>query len=78
MDREQLIRERAYHFWSQEGRPDGRADAHWLAAAEQVALEEAQGNSSAVVSATVRPKRSKKAKPQFRKSSVMIGQAGHA
>jgi hypothetical protein len=33
---EQLIRERAYHLWEQEGRPDGRADVHWCMAAEQL------------------------------------------
>jgi Protein of unknown function (DUF2934) len=33
---EQLIRERAYHLWEQEGRPEGRADLHWCEAADQV------------------------------------------
>jgi hypothetical protein len=35
-NREQLIRERAYVLWEQEGCPDGRADVHWCMAAEQI------------------------------------------
>jgi hypothetical protein len=35
-NREELIRERAYHLWEQEGCPDGRADLHWCMAAEQI------------------------------------------
>lgn len=33
-DREQRIRERAYQIWVQEGRPEGRAEAHWEEARE--------------------------------------------
>lgn len=33
---EQLIRERAYHLWLEEGCPEGRADFHWHVAREQV------------------------------------------
>jgi Protein of unknown function (DUF2934) len=35
-NREQLIRERAYVLWEQEGCPDGRADVHWCMAVEQI------------------------------------------
>ena len=28
-DQEQRIRERAYHLWEVEGRPEGRAEEHW-------------------------------------------------
>jgi hypothetical protein len=35
-DPEQLIRERAYHLWTAEGCPEGRADFHWHVAREQV------------------------------------------
>lgn len=31
-NREQTIRERAYHIWEREGRPDGRAEDHWWCA----------------------------------------------
>jgi hypothetical protein len=54
-NREQLIRERAYHLWEQEGCPDGRADMHWCMAAEQIL---GQNACSAVAPA----KRSKKEK----------------
>jgi hypothetical protein len=32
---DQIVRERAYLLWEQEGRPDGRADEHWKRAQEQ-------------------------------------------
>jgi hypothetical protein len=35
-DMEQAIRERAYHLWIADGRPDGSADHHWLAAQREV------------------------------------------
>ena len=31
---ENLIRQLAHKFWEEEGRPEGRADAHWLRAIE--------------------------------------------
>ena len=39
-DRDDLIRERAYHIWEREGRPHGRNDEHWQLAAEEIAAEE--------------------------------------
>lgn len=38
-DREQLIRERAYRLWEEQGRPDGRAEHHWHKARDMVAME---------------------------------------
>jgi hypothetical protein len=38
-DREQRIRERAYHLWEAEGRPERRAEEHWRLA---LMLEEGQ------------------------------------
>jgi hypothetical protein len=35
-DLEQAIRERAYHLWIADGRPDGNADAYWLNAQRQI------------------------------------------
>ncbi len=32
MDNDQLISEIAYQIWEAEGRPAGRADAHWIEA----------------------------------------------
>lgn len=31
-DLEQAIRERAYHMWSEAGRPDGNSETFWLSA----------------------------------------------
>jgi hypothetical protein len=39
-EREDRIRERAYRLWQEEGRPEGRAEAHWDKASELVAIEE--------------------------------------
>jgi hypothetical protein len=39
-DREQRIRNKAYHIWLEEGCPEGRAEAHWDMATELVAIEE--------------------------------------
>ncbi len=36
----QRIRERAYHLWEQEGRPDGRDADYWERARELVGMEE--------------------------------------
>jgi hypothetical protein len=42
-DREKLIRERAYQIWTDEGRPEGRADAHWEQAEKENAAEDKHG-----------------------------------
>jgi len=39
---EQRIRDRAYRLWVEEGRPEGRAEAHWQMARELVAIEDNQ------------------------------------
>jgi hypothetical protein len=36
---DETIRERAYHIWEREGRPDGRADEHWYMARSELAIE---------------------------------------
>ena len=36
-DLHERIRSRAYLLWDQEGRPEGRADAHWSQAEAEVA-----------------------------------------
>jgi hypothetical protein len=35
-DLEQAIRERAYHLWIADGRPDGNAEAYWLNAQREI------------------------------------------
>lgn len=42
LDRMERIRAIAYSLWEQEGRPEGRADAHWLEAENLVAAEAAE------------------------------------
>ncbi len=41
------IRERAYHIWEREGRPDGRALNNWLEAQTEVGVELLQSASGA-------------------------------
>ncbi len=31
-NREEVLRALAYQYWEEEGRPEGRAEAHWLRA----------------------------------------------
>ena len=50
---EQRIRERAYEIWSAEGRADGRANEHWLAAEREVLGSEV-GRAAAQEAAIVR------------------------
>ena len=33
---EEAIRERAYHLWIADGRPDGNSDAYWLNAQREI------------------------------------------
>ncbi|MBP7003194.1 DUF2934 domain-containing protein [Amaricoccus sp.] len=41
-DVETRIRERAHGIWESEGRPEGRAEAHWLAAAAEIVAKPAR------------------------------------
>ena len=41
---DEAIRERAYHIWEREGRPDGRAYEHWVQAQIELAAEAGAGN----------------------------------
>ena len=51
---DQAIRERAYHLWLADGRPDGHADAHWLAAQRDILSASLQKLGRVAVSETVR------------------------
>lgn len=35
-NKERIVRDRAYHIWEREGRPDGRAHDHWHRAISEV------------------------------------------
>ncbi|ANC91138.1 DUF2934 domain-containing protein [Azospirillum humicireducens] len=39
-DLESRIRQRAHEIWEREGRPEGRADANWELASEEIAIQE--------------------------------------
>ena len=51
-DLEQTIREHAYHLWVADGRRDGNAEEHWLAAQHEVlaSVLQSPGNVSATPS----------------------------
>jgi hypothetical protein len=46
---EQKIRMRAYQIWENEGRPAGRAHAHWERAESEVAAEAGHGQGTEVL-----------------------------
>ena len=56
---EQAIRERAYHLWTADGRQEGNAEAHWLAAQREV-LASSLGNLGSVSPTPRAPKKSAK------------------
>ena len=39
-DKESRTAQRAKEIWEREGRPDGRAEAHWVLAEEELARED--------------------------------------
>jgi hypothetical protein len=41
--RQARIRERAYHLWEADGRPEGRAEEFWERARELIGMEESTG-----------------------------------
>ena len=47
IDREARIQAIAYTMWEDDGRPDGKADEHWLRACELV--DKAEGNAEAIL-----------------------------
>jgi len=49
---EEAIRERAYHLWIADGRPDGKADIYWLNAQREllaISVESAVSGAAAAV-----------------------------
>lgn len=53
--RDQRIADLAYRMWEEDGRPEGRAEAHWLRAA--VLVDEAAPKASAKKPSTRTPKK---------------------
>jgi hypothetical protein len=62
---DETIRERAYHLWIADGRPDGRADAYWLDAQREILTTSLQATNT--VSEVAKPV--KKAKSAGSKKS---------
>jgi Protein of unknown function (DUF2934) len=60
-DLENAIRERAYHLWIADGRPEGNADVYWLTAQREIlttslnSTEVAASPSMHSASATTKP-----------------------
>lgn len=44
-DREERIRQRAHALWEQEGRPEGREQAHWAQACAEIDAEDGNGTA---------------------------------
>jgi hypothetical protein len=69
---EETIRERAYHLWIADGRPDGNPDNYWLNAQREMlthSLDCAVAEDSALV--TIKPdKKPKVARPRKSKRSA--------
>lgn len=54
---ETRIRERAHGIWESEGRPDGRAEAHWLMATAELTAKAAKPKATRRAPAAAAPKR---------------------
>lgn len=50
---EDRIRQRAYAIWEQEGRPEGRHEAHWEQARQELMAEDEHGRAQAGIDAPV-------------------------
>ena len=54
---EEAIRERAYHLWTADGQPEGKADVYWLNAQREILTTSFEGStgSTAADSAPAKP-----------------------
>ena len=61
---EEAIRERAYHLWTADGQPEGKAELHWLRAQREILTTSMAGSSGthAADSASAMAKPAKEAK----------------
>ncbi|WP_082653197.1 DUF2934 domain-containing protein [Aureimonas sp. AU22] len=53
---EDRVRQKAQEIWESEGRPEGRAESHWLQAREIVALKDSYGATLTPVDETLEDK----------------------
>jgi Protein of unknown function (DUF2934) len=58
---EEAIRERAYHLWVADGRPEGRADIYWLTAQHEILATSLEGPALAVDAVPTKPARKTRA-----------------
>jgi len=61
---ETTIRERAYHLWTADGQPEGKAEIYWLNAQREILTTSLEGSASNIAAdlASVTTKPAKKAK----------------
>ena len=64
---EEAIRERAYHLWLKDGRPEGQADLYWLNAQRDVLTISVETVGAPADADTAKPAK-KPRLPRFRKS----------
>jgi hypothetical protein len=58
------IRERAYHIWEREGRPQGRDFEHWVRAQVELMAESSNNSGRKAAAAGVRPAAAKATRPR--------------
>ena len=55
LGREDAIRLKAYEIWENEGRPDGRAEEHWVQASREIECHDELSETAADAIGTVGP-----------------------
>jgi len=61
---EDAIRERAYHLWVADGRPEGNADNYWLNAQREMLAQSAGFAVADDSVVTAKPEKAKAARPR--------------
>jgi hypothetical protein len=56
---EEAIRERAYHLWTADGQPEGKAEVHWLKAQREILATSFEGSNG--IHAAAKPAKEAKA-----------------
>jgi hypothetical protein len=59
---EEAIRERAYHLWTADGQPEGKAELHWLKAQREILTASMEGSERAYPAKPAKAARSGKRK----------------
>ena len=66
---DEAIRERAYHLWLNDGRPEGQADIYWLNAQRDLLMASVEAIVAPAKAVAAKPARKPKL-PSFRKSKA--------